>query len=267
MTSVRHFTSASSESITLSLGSLGFAFGPGTVIALVNFATLGAANETVFSAGAANAQSYMLQVLAPTPNVALRLDGNERHSTTTSLSTSTWYLIGATKATGTATPRIHIYACTGATWAHENASSSIANSSTPATRAQLGVTPAGAAYMNGNVQLAAVWDSVLDDTAMETLVSLTAIIDASPVGLWILDQASTATAVTDYTGNGADQSAISGTSVTTDTIPNFDMSYPATSQTLYPDADVDTGDWVTTPLWSKVDEVTAGGDVISSTAS
>jgi hypothetical protein len=36
---------------------------------------------------------------------------------------------------------------------------------------------------------------------------------------------------------------------------------------LYPDADVDTGDWATTPLWSKVEEETADGTVISATAS
>jgi hypothetical protein len=39
------------------------------------------------------------------------------------------------------------------------------------------------------------------------------------------------------------------------------------SQVLYPDADVDTGDWATTPLWSKVEEETADGTVISATAS
>jgi hypothetical protein len=38
-------------------------------------------------------------------------------------------------------------------------------------------------------------------------------------------------------------------------------------QQIRPDADNAAGGWATTPLWSKVDEVTAGGDVISATAS
>jgi hypothetical protein len=38
-------------------------------------------------------------------------------------------------------------------------------------------------------------------------------------------------------------------------------------QTLRPDADTDADSWTTTPLWSKVDEASAGGDVITATAS
>lgn len=39
-----------------------------------------------------------------------------------------------------------------------------------------------------------------------------------------------------------------------------------TMQNVYPDADTAAGSWTTTPLWSKVDEVSAGGDVITSDA-
>ena len=41
----------------------------------------------------------------------------------------------------------------------------------------------------------------------------------------------------------------------------------AAGQTLYPDADLATGGWATTPLWSKVDETSADGTVISDTSS
>lgn len=39
------------------------------------------------------------------------------------------------------------------------------------------------------------------------------------------------------------------------------------NQSLRPDADNAAGGWTTTPLWSKVDEATPGGDVITATAS
>lgn len=40
-----------------------------------------------------------------------------------------------------------------------------------------------------------------------------------------------------------------------------------TNQYLRPDADNAVGGWATAPLWSKVDEASAGGDVITATAS
>lgn len=40
-----------------------------------------------------------------------------------------------------------------------------------------------------------------------------------------------------------------------------------TAQQLRPDADIDAATWGTAPLWSKIDEASAGNDVISATAS
>lgn len=42
---------------------------------------------------------------------------------------------------------------------------------------------------------------------------------------------------------------------------------PATGQTLRPDADTTTTGWTTTPLWSKIEETSADGTVITATAS
>lgn len=44
-------------------------------------------------------------------------------------------------------------------------------------------------------------------------------------------------------------------------------SAPSAGQIVYPDADIDAATWTTAPLWSKVDEVAAGGDVITATSS
>lgn len=229
-TNVRTFDGANDE-ITLSLGATGFAFGPGTVLGLVTVEAGG--TMAVFSAGATNAVSYMLQVDSTTLGVILRLNGVATNGSDIIVSNQ-WYLVGATKATGTVTPRLHIYDCTAGTWTHENASGTAANSSTPITRSQIGTTPQGGADFDGSMQLVAVWNSVLNDAAFDALTSLQAIISAAPAGLWILDQASTATAVTDYTGNGANQSALIGTTVSSVTIPNFDMTYPSVGAAPFP---------------------------------
>jgi hypothetical protein len=42
---------------------------------------------------------------------------------------------------------------------------------------------------------------------------------------------------------------------------------PPTVQTLRPDADTTTTGWTTTPLWSKIEETSADGTVITATAS
>lgn len=58
---------------------------------------------------------------------------------------------------------------------------------------------------------------------------------------------------------------------TNDTSPSFndwaggDLGGAAPQQ-LRPDADTDADSWITAPLWSKIDEASAGGDVISGTA-
>lgn len=45
------------------------------------------------------------------------------------------------------------------------------------------------------------------------------------------------------------------------------IEYTASGQQLRPDADVTTTGWTTTPLWSKIEETSADGTVITATAS
>ena len=49
--------------------------------------------------------------------------------------------------------------------------------------------------------------------------------------------------------------------------PRLIVDYTIPMVSVRPDADTTTTGWTTTPLWSKVDEASAGGDVISATAS
>lgn len=220
-TNARAFNGTTAK-ITLAQGTVGV-YGPGTAFALI-FPTATGAPQTALSTGSANAAGFMLQA---DTKVYCRTDGTEVHGSAL-MSASNWYAISASKATGTTTPRLHVYDCTAGTWTHENASGTRPNSSTPTTRNALGVNSAGTgAFFTGTIQLAAFWSSVLDDTATAALISLSAVIAAAPNALWILDQASTAIPVPDYTGNGADETALTGTTVSSVTIPNFDMTYPS----------------------------------------
>ncbi len=213
--SVRHFTAASSEKITLSLGALGFAFGPGTIAAIVRPATLSL--QIAVSAGATNAVSYMLSVPnAGTGKVGLILN-NTATVSLTSIVANQWYLAAATKATGTVAPRFHIYDYSAVTWVHENSASTIANSSVPITRGQIGSTPAGAGLANNDIAAAGVWNVELTDLQVESLLLFNPVVPAK--GLWSLNQDVTGGTLADISGGGANQSAIVGTSVTAVTQP------------------------------------------------
>jgi len=85
------------------------------------------------------------------------------------------------------------------------------------------------------------------------------------------------TGVSPQRGLEAAYLVVSGTPATTATWTTdvavtaecFVALYPAAAalpQQIRPDADTDASTWTTTPLWSKIDEVTAGGDVITATA-
>ncbi len=208
--SVRHFTAASSEKITCSLGATNFVMGPGTVAAVFKTpATLVLGN--LFSSGATGAVSWAMAIdTAGKP----RLATNNTNVTAgaTALAVSKWYLVAMSKATGTVTPRIHIYDYAAVTWVHENAGGTLADSSTPITRCAIGVGASGAAgFWDGDIAAVAIWNVVLTDTQAEALLLF---LPAVSKGLWRLNQDVTTENVLDMSGGGANQSAIVGTSIT-----------------------------------------------------
>lgn len=131
------------------------------------------------------------------------------------LAANTWQVLAMSKAAGTATARFHIYSFATGAWTHENASATNGDPSVSGG-AVIGAFDTGAPANDfvGAIAAAAVWRSNLSDTLAEELsTGWSAWKARSPAALWRLDQASTATAVTDLTGGGADQSGIQGTAV------------------------------------------------------
>lgn len=135
------------------------------------------------------------------------------------------------KATATATPRLSAYDTTQG-WAHADGHAAIADGTAPGVDGTIRFA-IGQFTGRGHFRIgaAAAWPNevkwatdVTGDLAIENAGLHTAYqnwIDATPGAAWRFNQSSTSTAVVDDTGNGADQTAITGTTVVDD--PAFDF--------------------------------------------
>ena len=221
----RLFTVAGSDKITLSLGALGFAFGPGSMAFIFRLTNL-SQTQVVFSAGATNTVGYRLQATTGTGIINVVLAGGA--VSTTALTSGKWYCVGYSKATGTATARFHIYDYAAGTWVHENASATQANSSVPVTRAAFGSIQAVGSPLAGDIAMGGVWNVVLSDSQFEPLAyDLNGwFAPAQPKGLWLIDQDATTQNVIDQSGNGANQSGLTATALSTGSVPVFSRGAP-----------------------------------------
>ncbi len=208
--SVRHFTAASSEKITCSLGAMNFVMGPGTIAAVFKTPAVFVTGN-FFSSGASGPVSWAGAV-DNTGKPRLGTNGTNATAGATALAVSSWYLVALTKATGTVTPRVHIYDYAAVTWVHENAGGTLGDSSTPITRCAIGVGASGAAgFWDGDIAAVGGWNVVLTDSQVQDLLLF---LPAVAKGLWRLNQDVTTENVLDMSGGGANQSAIVGTSIT-----------------------------------------------------
>lgn len=127
-----------------------------------------------------------------------------------------WVLVAATKASGTAAARLHLYRFDTETWTHENGGAAIGNASENVGGKLVIGQWQGSEQFVGLYAASAVWNKALTDGEVEALVEVTAISKwkaKGPVGMWMLNQESTSEKVLDFTGNGADESSHSGTEV------------------------------------------------------
>jgi hypothetical protein len=137
-----------------------------------------------------------------------------------------WIIAAWGKAAGSVAVRWHLFNYdTLDAWVHSNSGTVGDTTATDPDRIRVGQWRDQNEYFNGRLAALAVYDTALSDGAVEDLsVGLQAMLDAEPVGLWAFNQASVATEVEDLTENGADQIAITGTSVVTgDDPPEFDF--------------------------------------------
>lgn len=148
------------------------------------------------------------------------------------ISNDTWYCWVVRKADGdSVTPTANLYNYTTASWAGwTNGSGTLDDNADTIVEGYFGNAPGGFP-LNGKIALMGMWSTTLSDTNGETLESAAANWDSlNPDALWPFTQASTSDPVLDFTGNGADQTAISGTSVdTTDNASGYDPTLGGTT--------------------------------------
>lgn len=128
-----------------------------------------------------------------------------------------WLVVAGSKTSGTTTPRFHKQVVSTKAWTHSDGDIAVTDVGTPGGTGQVWFGANGTpTWLNGDLAACAAYDYVLTDAQVELLgVGFLQWLKLKPVGLWLFDQASTGTSVTDLTGGGANQASITGTTVTT----------------------------------------------------
>jgi hypothetical protein len=147
-------------------------------------------------------------------------------SSMTVVSADGWVFLAAAKDTGNVKVRYAKYVYSTDTWTYDDSSANLANN---ATSAASGYIRLGSwdntftEYFTGEIAAAAVYANVkLTDTQMLGMpFDLAAWYNVAPTALWVLDQQDVGQTNNDLTGNGAGQSSISGTTVSTASVPVF----------------------------------------------
>ncbi len=137
-----------------------------------------------------------------------------------------WYLTVFTKAAGVSAVRSHTMPFSTGVWSHTD-HGTLNDGVTSQDELQFGYDVQNNFRHLGELAASGLWvGTALSDAECETLdAGVNAWLALAPDGLWVFNQETTADPVLDLTGNGADQTSITGTTVVTgDDPPGFDMS-------------------------------------------
>jgi hypothetical protein len=230
---VRNFTTSTSDEVILAPGALvGLTYGAFGYIARVSVVDTGMGvlvlTQTDGGGNAVNVGFSQFNQQASDFNGASQAMGSPAPGIGTE-----WWFILLRKGTGTVAPRVSFYNYTTSVWYHGAWTSTVADYTTsPITatsrvrqKSQFGAYPGGRLAATGVWKNAVPWatDAAVEAAGLHT--SLNNWKAATPTALWGWNQASTATAVTDLMGGGANQVSITGTSVVTgDDPPGFSFA-------------------------------------------
>lgn len=224
-------TTGGTDSITFSVGGSPPDQGPITVAVLAKAASV--AGFTMWMIAGRKSGTAVWGFLTSNNAGAKLFAENDFGNGVSGLSTSwRWYVM--TKAAGSAAPRISVWDLSGA-WAHTDNSATVGDGTGAIDTLFLGSQNGTGNGWRGSIAVAATWASQLSDAQVEAACTLAALdtLNAAPAWMVRLNQASTATTVTDDTGGGGDQSALSGTSVDADDPPGYSYSL---AQTVAPNS-------------------------------
>lgn len=203
------------DNVTFSAGAANIVQGPITIAALVRPATV--AGERPLVSGIGAGFGYIMLINAG------QLICNDYFGSGPTITNDVWQWLVMTKAAGNATPDFYVREI-GGSWVHTAGNQNAADDTDVASTINVGYD--GSGHYSGRAAVDAVWNSVLSFSAIQAACTLSAadLLASSPKWMVRWNQASTATAVTDDTGNGGDQTVISGTSVDADEPAGWDYS-------------------------------------------
>lgn len=216
----RHFTATSGDHVDLAPGSsANVDGGPSTVVMLWRPTTVhsGWLLHTDNGAG-----GTVFAINPYTDGAIWNTIGGTFHATMTYTATDDWRLDIWTKGAGSVQLRGHRMLLSAGVWAHANYGASADSANIPVTRCRVGGHFSTSGALNGDVAAMAIvqaeWsDATIAGGSLETgLAQWMTLIGADPAVVWAFNQAVVSDPVPDVTGGGGDQTAISGTSISTD---------------------------------------------------
>ena len=228
----RKFTRSSSENIICASGSASSIATSITVVAIAkidntNVGSGGAATLVQIGGPSSDPQHFVLRIGdggGTTDKLTYATNATAVSSTSSVQPADGWCLLAVTKTAGTTAPRFHKYVYNSNSWTRDNGSS-VANTSKvgPTDTVRIGTsisTGTPIRFLDGSIAAMAIFSSALSDAQMDVLpFALNSWASFGPSAMWVLDQASASVPVVDWTGGGANQSAVTGTSVATASSP------------------------------------------------
>jgi hypothetical protein len=144
----------------------------------------------------------------------------------TGVTTGTWWWAAIRKASGSAVYQYSLRAYNSGSTTHQSGSVNHADSGVANTSIRLGD---GDDRGNGSIAVWAAWTSALSDAQVASMFTIAAadVATLSPQALWLGNQASSANAIPDSTGNGAGSTSFNGTVGVGSDPPSYNYSLTA----------------------------------------
>ena len=201
-------------------GLVGIGSSGHTLLAICRRAANGAWHTPISIETSGNSSKLAMQ-FSDTNRIQLIIGSSNKDTTVGITSSDNWVLAAATRASGSSVPRGHKFVYDTNTWTHTDAGAASGGDSTDLTggRVQIGRWQT-TDFFNGDILLVGAFKRALTDSELESLpFTLLGAAAAAPDGLWLLDQHATTQAIIDLTGNGANQTSLTNTSVATNSAP------------------------------------------------
>ncbi len=162
-----------------------------------------------------------------------------------------WYLTAITHPSGTGVCRQHSVPYSTGSWTHTDRGSNTEEVTGSHIATHVGFSLNNNFFLEGEIAVVGVWSGTeLSDSECQNLeLELVNWLTVPPTVLWAFNQEDTGDPVLDLSGNGFDQTAITGTSVLTgDDPPGFNFDLGVGPETFYRDGGV----WVPTTRQVRV---------------